>query len=65
MISRGIAEKSHMAVVMRVMSIVVLCVFPALSYPAALLDKIVAVVNKEVITWGELYRTMELRRPMK
>ena len=59
MISREIAEKSHMAVVMRVMSIVVLCVFPALSYPAALLDKIVAVVNKEVITWGELYRTME------
>ena len=53
------AVKSQTALVMLVMSLVVLCVFPILSYSAALLDKIVAVVNKEVITWGELYRTME------
>jgi peptidyl-prolyl cis-trans isomerase SurA len=59
MIAKENSEKSQMGVVMLVMSLAVLCVFPALSYPAALLDKIVAVVNKEVITWGELYRTME------
>lgn len=56
---RGNSEKSHTVAVMLVVSLVVVCMPPALSYPAALLDKIVAVVNKEVITWGELYRTME------
>src|SRR5512143_2108629 len=56
---RGNSEKSHAVAVMLVVSLVVVCMPPALSYPAALLDKIVAVVNKEVITWGELYRTME------
>lgn len=30
------------------------------SYAAVLLDRVVAVVNKEVITWGELYKAMEL-----
>lgn len=29
------------------------------SYSSALLDRVVAVVNKEVITWSELYRAME------
>ena len=41
------------------MSFMVVCLSAPPSYSAALLDKIVAVVNKEVITWGELYRTME------
>ena len=59
MISRRDSEKSHMVVVTLMMSLVVLCVCSTFSYPGALLDKIVAVVNKEVITWGELYRTME------
>jgi len=59
MILKGNSEKSHRVTVMLVISLMVLCVSPILSYPAALLDKIVAVVNKEVITWGELYRTME------
>ena len=59
MIVRGNSEKSHTVAVMLVVSLVVVCMSPVFSYPAALLDKIVAVVNKEVITWGELYRTME------
>lgn len=59
MVTTANAEKSQMAIVMLVLSIVLSWVFPAPSYPAVLLDKVVAVVNKEVITWGELYRTME------
>lgn len=59
MTARENSKKLHTVVVVMVMSVAALCVSPALSYPAALLDKIVAVVNKEVITWGELYRTME------
>lgn len=34
-------------------------IFSAISFAAVLLDRVVAVVNKEVITWSELYRTME------
>lgn len=59
MIARRNSEKSHTVAVTMAISLVVLCMNPILSYPASLLDKIVAVVNKEVITWGELYRTME------
>ncbi|MBI4824253.1 MAG: peptidylprolyl isomerase [Nitrospirae bacterium] len=35
--------------------------------PAIEIDRVVAVVNKEVVTWGELYRAMEfeLRRQIK
>lgn len=33
--------------------------FNSASYAAVLLDRVVAVVNKEVITWSELYKTME------
>jgi peptidyl-prolyl cis-trans isomerase SurA len=33
--------------------------FNSTSYSAVLLDRVVAVVNKEVITWSELYKTME------
>lgn len=33
--------------------------FAALSQASILLDKVVAVVNQEVITWSELYRSME------
>jgi peptidyl-prolyl cis-trans isomerase SurA len=33
--------------------------FTGSAYAAPLLDRVVAVVNKEVITWSELYRAME------
>ena len=33
--------------------------FPSASNAAVLLDRVVAVVNKEVITWSELYKMME------
>ena len=33
--------------------------FNSTSYSAVLLDRVVAVVNNEVITWSELYKTME------
>jgi len=36
-----------------------LCIFPSASFAAILLDRVVAIVNKEVITWSELYRMME------
>jgi peptidyl-prolyl cis-trans isomerase SurA len=59
MVSTENAGRPQMTRVMRALSLVVLCLFPVLSHAATLLDKVVAVVNKEVITWGELYRTME------
>jgi len=34
-------------------------IFPAASHASILLDRVVAVVNKEVITWSELYKAME------
>lgn len=37
----------------------ILCFLPYLSESSVLLDRVVAVVNKEVITWSELYRMME------
>ncbi len=37
----------------------VLCLVPCVSSSAVLLDRVVAVVNKEVITWSELYKMME------
>jgi len=36
-----------------------LCMLPALAQAAFLLDRIVAVVNREVITWSELFKLME------
>jgi len=41
--------------------LLLLAVVPAVSSAAVLLDRIVAVVNKEVITWSELYRSMEFK----
>ncbi|GAB4423877.1 MAG: SurA N-terminal domain-containing protein [Thermodesulfovibrionales bacterium] len=41
------------------MPLLVLFLFSGSSYAAVLLDRVVAVVNKEVITWSELYRAME------
>jgi peptidyl-prolyl cis-trans isomerase SurA len=35
------------------------CVFAAVAQGAILLDKVMAIVNKEVITWSDLYRAME------
>lgn len=37
----------------------VLILFSGVSQAAVLLDRVVAVVNKDVITWSELYRAME------
>ncbi|MBI5187900.1 MAG: peptidylprolyl isomerase [Nitrospirae bacterium] len=37
----------------------ILFILPGASYGNVLLDRVVAVVNKEVITWSELYRMME------
>ncbi|MBM4139929.1 MAG: hypothetical protein FJ242_00315 [Nitrospira sp.] len=39
--------------------ILLLFIFPRVSSAAVLLDRVVAIVNKEVITWSELYRMME------
>jgi peptidyl-prolyl cis-trans isomerase SurA len=39
--------------------LVILFTFPLASHAAILLDRVVAVVNKEVITWSELYKVME------
>lgn len=36
-----------------------MCFFSVFSEASVLLDRVVAVVNKEVITWSELYRMME------
>jgi peptidyl-prolyl cis-trans isomerase SurA len=35
------------------------CILPDLTHSAILLDRVVAVVDKEVITWSELYKMME------
>lgn len=44
--------------------IITICLFVCQSIHAAiLLDRVVAVVNKEVITWSELYRAMEAEAP--
>jgi len=37
----------------------ILCILPDAFNAAILLDRVVAVVNKEVITWSELYKMME------
>lgn len=40
--------------------LLLLCFYPyAFATNAVMLDKIVAIVNKEAITWSELYKTME------
>jgi len=39
--------------------VVVVVASAAASHAAVLLDRIVAIVNQEVITWSELYKTME------
>jgi len=41
------------------MIIVCIFLFSSLSHAAELLDRIVAIVNQDVITWSELYKTME------
>ena len=40
-------------------AVLFLFAFAGGSYGSDLLDRVVAVVNKEVITWSELYRAME------
>lgn len=42
-----------------IMVLVILLAAAGVSFAAVLLDKVVAVVNQEVITWSELYRNME------
>lgn len=41
------------------LSLFLVCAFSRASYPAVLLDRVVAVVNSEVINWSELYKMME------
>lgn len=41
------------------MILVLIFMFSGLTYANVLLDKVVAVVNQEVITWSELYKSME------
>ncbi|MDI6889537.1 MAG: peptidylprolyl isomerase [Thermodesulfovibrionales bacterium] len=43
----------------KVIIVLFLCMLPVTSHAAILLDRVVAVVNKEVITWSELYKVME------
>ncbi len=38
---------------------VFICVSAAVAHAAVLLDRVVAIVNQEVVTWSELYRDME------
>lgn len=40
-------------------TVVMLLFFSAVSSASVLMDRVVAIVNKEVITWSELYRLME------
>lgn len=42
-----------------ILVLVILLAAAGVSFAAVLLDKVVAVVNQEVITWSELYRNME------
>ena len=48
---------------MAIKKFIVCCLFCAIclspAYAAHLLDRVVAIVNQEVITWSELYRSME------
>jgi len=41
------------------LALMISCVFPSMIEASPLLDRVVAVVDKEVITWSELYRAME------
>ncbi len=45
--------------VMLLWTVVFLSSFTGVAHSTALLDKVVAVVNKDVITWSELYKAME------
>jgi peptidyl-prolyl cis-trans isomerase SurA len=47
--------------VKRIGVMIIVCVFllSGRSNANVLLDRVVAVVNQEVITWSELYKTME------
>jgi peptidyl-prolyl cis-trans isomerase SurA len=41
------------------MVIICILLFSSRSHAAVLLDRVVAIVNQDVITWSELYKTME------
>lgn len=43
----------------RVILLLVFVIYTDSLYASMLLDKVVAIVNKEVITWSELYKSME------
>lgn len=55
-----------MSLKIRLLILTIALLAPIYSY-AIEIDRVVAVINKEVITWGELYRAMEfeLRRQME
>src|SRR5271169_6249312 len=42
-----------------VASWLIVAAFASVSQSAILLDKVIAIVNKEVITWSDVYREME------
>lgn len=45
--------------------IIIFLLFPAVAYPAILLDRVAAIVDREVITWSELYRALSIeQRPI-
>ncbi|MCX8027318.1 MAG: SurA N-terminal domain-containing protein [Thermodesulfovibrionales bacterium] len=44
---------------MRFLLVVFILFFVTQAYAGIMLDKVVAIVNKEVITWSELYKSME------
>lgn len=41
-------------------SLIFLCIFTSLAQAAFVIDRVVAVVNQEVISWSELHRAMEI-----
>ena len=49
----------HRHIAALLISVCALLLFHHAVHAAILLDRVVAVVNKEVITWSELYRIME------
>ncbi|MCE5312819.1 MAG: peptidylprolyl isomerase [Nitrospiraceae bacterium] len=52
-----------MSVKILLLALISVLLVPFYSEAGIMLDKIMAIVNKEVITWSELYKTMEFEAP--
>ncbi|MDQ7787035.1 MAG: peptidylprolyl isomerase [Thermodesulfovibrionales bacterium] len=52
-------KKASFCISLGVISVLMLCIFTHRVEASILLDRVVAVVNKEIITWSELYKMME------